>query len=313
MKIKFALAMLLIILAGCTSSRDTDGSGRSGNLGAFKVGKPYQISGNWYYPQESYTYDETGIASWYGPGFHGQKTANGEIYHQGQLTAAHRTLQMPSFVRVTNLSNGKSVVLRVNDRGPFARGRIIDVSEQAAILLGFKNNGTARVRVQVLPEASRQIAAMAQAGKTWDGVMPTEDGQAAIPGSPTAVAAATLPAPGVSESAPRPYEVNGQPVPAHIINGEFYPDPIVEQKPVPATSAIYIQAGAFSQRDNAQHLADSISQLNGMTVSAFVVDKDVNGTTFHRVRVGPISSVSEADKLIAKVAKVAPEARTIVE
>ncbi|MCH7551417.1 MAG: septal ring lytic transglycosylase RlpA family protein, partial [Proteobacteria bacterium] len=85
----------------------------------FKIGQPYQIQGVWYYPAENYQFDETGIASWYGVQFHGRRTANGEIYDMNSLTAAHRTLPMPSFVRVTNLENGRSLILKVNDRGPF--------------------------------------------------------------------------------------------------------------------------------------------------------------------------------------------------
>src|SRR5215469_12278663 len=91
----------------------------------YKVGSPYQIDGIWYYPQEQPDYDETGIASWYGPTFYGKYTANGELYDGNALSAAHRTLPMPVNVRVTNLDNGKSIVVRVNDRGPYARGRII--------------------------------------------------------------------------------------------------------------------------------------------------------------------------------------------
>ncbi|NBP73545.1 MAG: septal ring lytic transglycosylase RlpA family protein, partial [Alphaproteobacteria bacterium] len=112
--------------------------------GRYKVGSPYQINGAWYYPAEDFEYSETGIASWYGPNFHGKKTANGEDYNQNDLTAAHRTLPMPSAVRVTNLENGRSLVLRINDRGPFARGRIIDVSRRGAQLLGFEKNGVAK-------------------------------------------------------------------------------------------------------------------------------------------------------------------------
>ena len=118
--------------------------------GKYKVGNPYQIKGVWYYPKESFDHVETGIASWYGRQFHLKKTANGEIFDMNELTAAHRTLQMPSFVQVTNLENGRSLKLRVNDRGPFAHGRIIDVSRRAAQLLGFERQGTARVRVQIL-------------------------------------------------------------------------------------------------------------------------------------------------------------------
>lgn len=138
--------------------------------GSFKVGKPYTIAGRTYYPQETYQYVETGIASWYGPGFHSKKTASGETYSQYEMTAAHRTLQMPSLVRVTNLSNGKSVVVRVNDRGPFAKGRIIDVSERAAGLLGMKGAGTAKVRLELLADESRAIAQMAKSGKSTKGV-----------------------------------------------------------------------------------------------------------------------------------------------
>src|SRR5215467_2391054 len=120
----------------------------------YKVGNPYQIEGTWYYPKEQPDYDETGVASWYGEPFHGHYTSNGEIYDAEGLTAAHRTLPMPVNVRVTNLDNGRSMILRVNDRGPYAKGRIIDVSEQAAKLLGFYDIGTARVRVTYLSRAT---------------------------------------------------------------------------------------------------------------------------------------------------------------
>lgn len=112
--------------------------------GTYKVGKPYQINGVWYYPSEDYGYDETGVGSWYGPDFHGKPTANGEIFDQNGLTAAHRTLPMPSLVRVTNLENGRSIMVRVNDRGPFAHGRIIDLSRRSAQLL--VSSGRARRR-----------------------------------------------------------------------------------------------------------------------------------------------------------------------
>jgi rare lipoprotein A len=128
----------------------------------YKVGDPYQINGTWYYPAEDYGYIETGIASFYGgenrgTNFHGRSTANGELYDMNALTAAHQTLPMPSLVRVTNLENGRSLVLRVNDRGPFARGRIIDVSRRSAQLLGFEGQGTARVRVEILADESRNL------------------------------------------------------------------------------------------------------------------------------------------------------------
>ena len=136
-----AQTQLLVHTAKRISGQDVQSKGN------YKIGKPYQIKGVWYYPKVNYQHTETGIASWYGPGFHGKKTANGEIYDQNALTAAHRTLPMPSLVQVTNLENGRSLRLTVNDRGPFAHGRVIDVSRRAAQLLGFHRQGTARVRV----------------------------------------------------------------------------------------------------------------------------------------------------------------------
>ncbi|HBH26015.1 MAG TPA: septal ring lytic transglycosylase RlpA family lipoprotein [Rhodospirillaceae bacterium] len=124
-----------------------------------KVGKPYSIKGKTYHPEYRVTYREEGEASWYGPGFHGKPTANGERFNARALTAAHPTLQLPCTVRVTNLENGRVVALRVNDRGPFAKGRLIDVSEAAAQVLGFKTAGTARVRVELLEPVSGRASA----------------------------------------------------------------------------------------------------------------------------------------------------------
>ena len=121
--------------------------------GTYKIGKPYKIRGKWYHPKEEKGYDKKGMASWYGPNFHGRKTANGEIFDQYHLSGAHPTFPLPSYARVTNLSNGHSVVIRVNDRGPYSRGRIIDVSSKAADLLEMKRHGTAKVRVQYLGPA----------------------------------------------------------------------------------------------------------------------------------------------------------------
>lgn len=117
------------------------------------VGKPYKVRGKWYTPKEDPDYDKAGLASWYGPNFHGRLTANGEIYDQFHLSAAHPTFPLPSYARVTNKKNGKSVIVRVNDRGPFAHGRIIDVSSKAADLLRMKKDGVAAVRVEYIGRA----------------------------------------------------------------------------------------------------------------------------------------------------------------
>jgi len=145
--------LLACLVAACGTHRAYGPSIAGG--GAPKLGKPYHVNGVWYYPEDDPAYDEIGMASWYGPGFHGRSTANGERYDMNALTAAHRTLPMPSHVRVTNLANGRSLVLRINDRGPFAKGRIIDVSRRAAQLLGFKGQGVTRVRVvRVAPDGA---------------------------------------------------------------------------------------------------------------------------------------------------------------
>ncbi|HEX3809981.1 MAG TPA: septal ring lytic transglycosylase RlpA family protein [Rhizomicrobium sp.] len=145
-----AVGALGVLAAACSSTSDL---APPPNGGVYKVGQPYQINGSWYYPKEQPDYEEEGIASWYGPTFYGHKTANGEVFDADAMTAAHRTLPMPVNVRVTNLDNGRTAILRVNDRGPYARSRIIDVSEHAADVLGFKSAGTAHVRVTYLARA----------------------------------------------------------------------------------------------------------------------------------------------------------------
>ncbi len=121
--------------------------------GRRQIGKPYKIRGKWYTPKEDFGYDRKGQASWYGPNFHGRLTANGEVYDQFALTAAHPTFPLPSYARVTNLANGKSVVVRVNDRGPYHSKRIIDLSAKASELLDYQNKGVANVRVQYIKQA----------------------------------------------------------------------------------------------------------------------------------------------------------------
>ncbi len=121
--------------------------------GVYRIGKPYTVAGKTYVPEEDANYRAEGMASWYGDDFHGRLTANGEVFDMGALTAAHPTLPMPSYARVTNLANGKSLIVRVNDRGPYHANRLIDVSNKAADLLDFKGNGVARVRVEYVGRA----------------------------------------------------------------------------------------------------------------------------------------------------------------
>jgi len=168
-----AIAALVLSMSACATHHRTQAhphaapsdSPRStsglpdGSGGVRKTGNPYRIAGRWYYPmQTAAAYDETGTASWYGRDFHGKKTANGERYDMHALSAAHKTLPMPTLVRVTNLENGRSVVVRVNDRGPFVKNRLIDLSYAAARQLGYDNKGTAHVRVQTLDQPAPALA-----------------------------------------------------------------------------------------------------------------------------------------------------------
>src|SRR5579864_6001712 len=121
--------------------------------GTYRVGKPYMVAGQLYVPEENVNYRQEGLASWYGDDFHGRLTANGEVFDMEGLSAAHPTLPMPCYARVTNLSNGKSLIVRVNDRGPYHGDRLIDVSNKAAELLDFKSVGVARVRVEYVARA----------------------------------------------------------------------------------------------------------------------------------------------------------------
>src|SRR4051794_8578451 len=139
--------------------------------GTYRVGKPYTVAGRVYVPEEDAGYRAEGLASWYGDDFHGRLTANGEVFDMASLTAAHPTLPLPSYARVTNLGNGKSLIVRVNDRGPYHGNRLIDVSNRAAELLEFKGNGVARVRVEYVARAplegsdDRQLVATLRTGE----------------------------------------------------------------------------------------------------------------------------------------------------
>ena len=136
--------------------------------GVYKVGNPYKIAGKWYYPKEDYKYSEVGVASWYGEDFNGKLTANGERYNMNTLTAAHRTLPLPCIAKVTNLQNGRSVVLRVNDRGPYVKDRIIDLSKRGAQILGYMGQGTTKVRVEIMAAESKALKEAMLTGKVSD-------------------------------------------------------------------------------------------------------------------------------------------------
>ena len=272
-------------------------------VGDYKVGKPYQIKGQWYYPTENFEYTETGIASWYGPNFHGKPTANGEIFDQNLITAAHRTLPLPSAVRVTNLENGRTINLRVNDRGPFARGRIIDLSRRAAQLLGFEKNGTAKVRVEIIAHDSRQLklAALNRKGGRVE--------QPQIASSPRQDVVAT-PLPNSGQPVQRAANT-ASPTPAPARAGVAIPvlSETVEVLPVSPTG-IFVQTGAFSKFENALRMRDRVNDLGPTRISRF----KVAGTELYRVRIGPLLKVAMADTTLSRVTSAGvQDARLIVE
>jgi rare lipoprotein A len=280
------------LLAGCANRPNPTAGAAGAPRPIYKVGTPYQISGTWYYPAEDFAYDESGIASWYGEEFHGKYTANGEVFDRNALTAAHRTLPMPSVVQVTNLENGRSLQLRVNDRGPFARGRIIDLSRRAAQLLGFEGTGTAKVRVRILVPESIQVASLARRNGTEDGASGEAVAAAprpaitaeALPGSVMRIASSTTPPLARAESS-APTAAVAPSAPPQVS--------VIPVKP----ARIYIQAGAFARAENALNVKSRLDAIGPAVVAAV----RVNGVNLFRVRLGPIDNVEQADKLLDRV------------
>lgn len=281
------------------------------NSGIYKVGNPYRIKGVWYYPQADYNYAETGIASWYGAKFHMRKTANGETFDMNGVTAAHRTLPLPSVVRVTNLENGRSLVLKVNDRGPFAHGRIIDISRRGAKSLGFYGKGTARVRVEILPEASRRLAVLAQRkGATTNLAALKMPAVPQIPVQRTKLPGSIEPVnkrPRVSQ----PWEI--RPASGRLLavteKDIVKPNGVVTIVPTKPTR-IFIQAGAFKRLENASRLKFKLKQL----AQASVKTAKIGSNRFYRVRLGPLDDVKDADAVLKRLISTGhTQAKIVVE
>jgi rare lipoprotein A len=219
----------------------------------------YDVLGKRYFVlSSSVGYVERGVASWYGPGFHKVRTSTGETYDMYGMTAAHKTLPLPAYVRVTNLQNGRSVVVRVNDRGPFVGNRIIDLSYTAASKLEMLRNGTAMVEVRNLEPGS---------------VAPSA---APLNAAPT-TAAAEAPPPEAADSS-------------------------AGVSTVPVPRALFIQAGAFSDPKNADRLMEKLR--GGGYGKVFVRDNEIAGRRMYRVRIGPVPSVVEFDRIVAALERV---------
>ena len=276
------LIIFLILIQGCTSSVEI-----AANLGKkyiipkeekkimqkpiYKIGMKYNVDGKYYYPKKNLSYNKTGIASWYGPKFHGKLTANGEIYNQYALTAAHKTLPLPSAVKVTNLKNNKSLVLRINDRGPFVNDRIIDLSSKAADILGLKKEGTGLVRVQILKDKSLLLEKLAKKGSFPEiaDLKRAELPSIIIPNKVTV----------------KIKDTKNQKVISKKLNYNL--------KNSNKEYKIYIKLASFSTKKNAEIMKKKISYIDNVKI--YKIYK--MNRTLYQVKAGPFSSVEKVDQL----------------
>ena len=296
-------AALGVALSGCETEPTPAGPPEPAK-GGYVLGHPYQIGGSWFYPAADLSYDETGFATVYGADGGKNLTANGDIFDQNIASGAHHTLALPTIAQVTNLDNGRTIQLRIDDRGPPAPNRILEVSRRAAQLLGFDQSGTAKVRVRVLLTESIQAQSIAKhnAGSTAEDVPPPP----AVPHGD--VHEEMLPPPG-SDAPP-------QPVPPQPLSPRPPPTPPPAVPPeavslVPVHSnQIFIQAGAYSSGGNAQRMKTRLDALGPVTVAL----ARINGVDVYRVRLGPIPSIGEADRLLSRaVGAGAGDAKIVID
>jgi rare lipoprotein A len=227
--------------------------------------KPYVIRGVKYYPRDDIAYRQRGYASWYGPKFHGRLTANGERFNQYALTAAHKTLPLGSYVKVTNLENGRALILLINDRGPFVRGRIIDLSKRAAELLGVIKKGTAKVIVERTDRSGRPLVKRA----------------------PVRQAKATPPP--VRSAQPVPVVVQPIPQPQPL-----QPTPVLPEIPGP----VIVQVGSFSDFYNARRLQQGLAAVGPTSITQVT---SAAGQVLYRVQVGPYADLLAAEQALADI------------
>jgi rare lipoprotein A len=282
-----------LVLAACSStpSRDETTGKPIATASAparFKIGKPYKIDGKWYYPKHDPSYDVVGVASWYGDDFQGLATANGEVFDKNRITAAHTTLPLPSLVRVTNLANGKSLVMRVNDRGPFVDDRLIDLSQAAARELGYEQYGLAKVRVQFLKIADDA-----------NGVPPPMRLPASRP-APVLVAeadeASVLPVP--SRAGPVVVASAAAPLPAAAPRRRAAAPQLASSTvPGDCPDGWVVQVGAYASSSTVRAIATEVSHLHSVRIEpAFA-----GSTPVARLRLGPLGSRKEASGILSAV------------
>ena len=285
--------------------------------GSYKLGVPYKIAERWYVPREEPGYDRQGIGSWYGDDFHGRKTANGEIFDMNALTAAHPTLPMPSYAYVTNLATGRTILVRINDRGPYANDRVIDLSHASARALGYENQGTSKVRVRYAGRAPLNgddrrehqylaeqpwyrggalgIASAAPANAPRSLAEPFPAGtagrwspagyRAALAGKPQASIA-----PAFAVSSP----ASGQAPIAHAAYTSRAA--LGRMQPASGSQRTYVQVGLYRERSNAERLQRELGSIGSIEIAALTGAAG----SFYRVRIGPLSA-QDAHTAMAQV------------
>lgn len=274
------LLILGMIVSACSTNNQVQTSAPPSAPPGVKIGNPYKIAGKWYTPAENPSYNQVGIASWYGADFHNKQTANGEVYNMNALTAAHTTLPMPSYVRVTNLENRRSLILKVNDRGPFVGNRLIDVSRRGAQLLGFEKRGTTRVRVEAVsgPDAPVQIARSSEP----PALEKQEVGRVAVESLDVLEPIQTVTTPTqVATLGPQGNTGDGD---------------------------IYVQVGAYSQIGSASRVMTSVGHLGDAGMESIVL----NGRKLYRVRVGPLHTSTTANAALNQILKLGHNTAKVV-
>lgn len=258
-----------LLLSACSSTHMASSASPSGTVypGHYKIGTPYKIDNTWYYPKADPSYSEVGMASWYGPGFHGKQTANGDKYNQTAFTAAHRTLPLPSMVKITNLANNRSVIAMINDRGPFSKKRIIDISEKTAIALDIKRQGVGKVQVDFLPDETTEMLASLH--------LPPIEGK-------YATAANEYKEPAENEN---------------MLSFVSTASAAEDRQNTETAKHIFIQAGAYGSKGKAENIASKLSKFGKVGVKSV----KMHNKTMYRVRLGPIKNATYANQLLGKV------------
>lgn len=284
---RFLIVFALLLLSACGDSGYSPYGGTEDPT-QVKIGKPYEVSGETYMPKYEADYEEVGMASWYGPKFHGRMTASGERYDKHEMTAAHRTLPMPSIVKVTRLDTGKSVKVRINDRGPFSHRRLIDLSQAAAEELDMIRVGTIKVRVQYLSQETEQFIA--------DMGLKKPEGWGDSPRTFAAVPAGDISAAELAPPEPRPlmessFSFNEAPsaMPESGVN--------LSLSPAAGGGKYRVQAGFFGNPQNAERVVGELQTLG----VASMTQVQANGQQFYRVSLGPLPGYDDAERLLERV------------